>query len=135
MNDIHKAVNKVLEEHELSSEARGVLETALYSRPKPYRLFIDDERYPTTPDWLIARTSYDAIHFTREFGMPTEIAFDHDLGGIDTAIVYINWLEYRLMDDLTTFPPDFTYSIHSQNPIGAANIKSKMDQLILHFKE
>ena len=26
-----------------------------------YKLFIDDERYPVTPDWFIARNSYDAI--------------------------------------------------------------------------
>lgn len=114
-----------------SDVAKQALED-LKAKNTNYRLFIDDERYPKSPHWLIARTSYDAIRFTREFGLPTEIAFDHDLGGRDTAIIYINWLEDFLLDNEIEFPLGFTYSIHSQNPIGAANMKSKMDQLIEH---
>lgn len=100
---------------------------------QPYRMFIDDERYPTAPDWLIARTSYDAIYFVTTFGMPREIAFDHDLGGSDTAMVFIKWLEQELLEERLTFPDNFRFSVHSQNPIGAKNIQSYMDQLILHF--
>lgn len=98
-----------------------------------YRLFIDDERYPTTPTWMIARTSYDAIWMVSEWGMPIEIAFDHDLGGPDTAIVFISWLEEQLMDEKLHIPEGFTYSIHSQNNVGAANIQSRMDQILRHF--
>ena len=39
-----------------------------------YKLFIDDERYPVTPDWFIARNSYDAIYAVKEYGLPSEIA-------------------------------------------------------------
>jgi hypothetical protein len=81
-----------------------------------YKFFIDDERFPVT------------------HGFPSFISFDHDLGGEDTSIVFINWLTDQLIDGYLAIPSDFDYYVHSQNPIGVDNIKSKMDQLIRHFK-
>lgn len=98
-----------------------------------YKLFIDDERYPTTPDWMVARTSYDAIWMVENYGMPTEIAFDHDLGGEDTTMVFLKWLEQKLMEEFVAFPANFKYSIHSQNPIGAKNVKLYMEDLLNFF--
>lgn len=98
-----------------------------------YRLFIDDERFPVTPDWFIARNSFQAIKALELYGMPKEIAFDHDLGSQDTAIVFINHLENEMIDHGLKFPEGFIYTVHSQNPIGAANIISRMDSLISHF--
>lgn len=98
-----------------------------------YRLFIDDERFPIAPDWFIARNIYQAIKALELYGMPQEIAFDHDLGGQDTAINFINHLKNKLIDYDLKFPKDFKYTVHSQNPIGAANIISKMDGLIDYF--
>lgn len=98
-----------------------------------YRLFIDDERFPITPDWFVARNSYQAIKALELYGVPQEIAFDHDLGGQDTAINFINHLESELIDNDLKFPKGFKYTVHSQNPIGAANIISKMDGLIDYF--
>lgn len=98
-----------------------------------YRLFIDDERFLVTPDWFIARNSFQAIKALELYGMPKEIAFDHDLGSQDTAIVFINHLENEMIDHGLKFPKGFIYTVHSQNPIGAANIISKMDSLIRHF--
>ena len=54
-----------------------------------YRLFIDDERFPVTPNWFIARNSFQAIMALELYGIPQEIAFDHDLGGQDTSITFI----------------------------------------------
>ena len=99
-----------------------------------YRLFIDDERFPVTPDWFIARNSYQAIKALELYGMPQEIAFDHDLGGQDTAINFINTLESEIIDRNLEFPKGFEYTVHSQNPIGAANIISRMDSLIDYFE-
>lgn len=100
-----------------------------------YKMFLDDERYPTTPDWMIARTSYDAIYFVTNFGIPYEVAFDHDLGVQDTAMVFIKWLENKLLDNQVSLPYNFTYSVHSANPIGAENIKCHMNNIIEYFKE
>jgi hypothetical protein len=48
-----------------------------------YKLFIDDERFPVTDDWVIVRSSKEAIDHVLAHGMPSEISFDHDLGGND----------------------------------------------------
>ena len=47
-----------------------------------YKLFIDDLRDPVTNDWKVARSSAEAKDIVVEFGIPNEIAFDHDLGGL-----------------------------------------------------
>lgn len=77
-----------------------------------YRLFIDDERFPVTPDWFIARNSFQAIKALELYGMPKEIAFDHDLGSQDTAIVFINHLENEMIDHGLKFPKGFIYTVH-----------------------
>ena len=99
-----------------------------------YALFIDDLRDPVNKDDVIARNSAEAIAIVSALGMPDHISFDHDLGGDDTSIIFIDWLTNQLIEDKLQFPDDFTFSVHSQNPVGAQNIKSKMFALIKHFK-
>ena len=96
-----------------------------------YKLFIDDERYPVAPGWFIARNSYDAIYAVKEYGLPSEIAFDHDLGGKGTSMLFLVWLSNYMLDNDLKFPGGFKYSIHSQNPIGAKNI----EMFIINFME
>lgn len=62
--------------------------------------------------------------------------FDHDLGGDYTSIKFILWMIDQLYADHPKFTlrEDFTFSAHSQNPIGSENIKRLMDQLIKHLK-
>lgn len=95
-----------------------------------YRLFIDDLRFLTTPDWFVARNSYEAISALYLYGCPSEIAFDHDLGGQDTAMVFVKKFADMLIDEEISLPEGFKYSVHSANPVGAENIKSFMDQLL-----
>ena len=92
-----------------------------------YKLFLDDERWPKTTDWLLVRSSHQAINAVQLYGMPNEIAFDHDLGGPDTAMHFIWWIVDNHYDNKLEIPVDFKYTVHSQNPIGAANIKHLMD--------
>lgn len=91
-----------------------------------YRLFIDDERFPTTDDWVIVRSSQEAIAMIIEYGMPYFISFDHDLGGEDTAIRLIRWIIDSFLDGTLEIHPDFDFYVHSQNPIGAENIHGLM---------
>ena len=98
-----------------------------------YKMFIDDERFPVFPDWFVARNSFQAIKAIELYGLPIEIAFDHDLGGTDTVMTFLNYLENYLIDNSLTFPKGFTYSIHSQNPIGVENIKCRMENLLEYF--
>lgn len=99
----------------------------------PYRLFIDDDRFPQTPDWFVARNSYQAIRALEDYGMPIEIAFDHDLGGQDTAMTFLKILCAKLEDGKVAFPTGFRYSVHSMNPIGAENIRVFMENLLSEF--
>lgn len=102
-----------------------------------YKLFIDDERYPSgnIDEWVITRSSEETIRIVSEKGMPNFISFDHDLGGEDTSIQFIKWLENKLLDEELKFPVDFDFYVHSQNPIGAKNIRLWMVSLVTNFKE
>jgi hypothetical protein len=98
------------------------------------KLFIDDERYPVTDDWAIARTSQEAITHVQTHGMPIEISFDHDLGGDDTSMLFLHWLADQLIEGKVTFPANFSFGVHSQNNVGVKNINGLMQNLLLHFK-
>ena len=95
-----------------------------------YKLFLDDLRDPINNDWVIARSSKEAIEVVEKHGMPIEITFDHDLGGDDTSIIFINFLTNYLLDNPFYLSDDFCYSIHSANPVGRQNIDGKMKPLI-----
>ena len=98
------------------------------------KLFIDDERFPVGDDWVVVRTSQEAIDYVVALGrIPDYVSFDHDLGGDDTSKVFINWLIDKLIDKVYTFPPDFDFYVHSQNPVGAKHIHETMLSLIQHF--
>ena len=98
-----------------------------------YKLFLDDERHPAKDGWIVARSSAEAVALVESYGCPKEIAFDHDLGGADTAINFVDWLQDALLDGRVVLPFGFTYSVHSQNPIGAENIKGRLDGLLRHL--
>lgn len=100
-----------------------------------WKLFLDDERHPITDDWVVCRSSVAAQAQILAFGMPMEIAFDHDLGGDDTSVLLIKWIIDRYLDGDLDVPVDLTYTIHSQNPTGAANIKGLLDGFLRHIGE
>ena len=89
-----------------------------------YRMFIDDERFPASEDpmTLIVRSSAEAIEVIKKLGVPYFVSYDHDLGGDDTSMIFINWMIDAYLDgELKHFP--INYYVHSQNPVGARNIK------------
>lgn len=94
------------------------------------RLFIDDERYP--PDdgkhWIIAR-SLDEVMQWYAFGNKADfISFDHDLGDkTPTGMDIAHWLINQDMDYPGILPHGFTFYVHSQNPVGKANIESLLN--------
>lgn len=98
-------------------------------------LFIDDVRDAPSREWVVARSSCDAIAVIRQRGCPARISFDHDLGGSDTAIAVVRWLIDSDLDASGAFiPGDFAFSIHSANPVGAANIRGLLGGY-LSYKE
>ena len=105
----------------------------MYPTQYKCKMFLDDERSPITDDWAIVRSSQEAIDHVKAYGMPVEIAFDHDLGGDDTSMVFLWWMVGELLDGNLVIPKEFTFSVHSQNPIGARNIESLMEGILYNF--
>ncbi len=93
---------------------------------KPWKLFLDDKRTPTTAGWEIACTYEQAVRLIAERGMPQRIAFDHDLGAEKSGMDFAKWLVESFLDDKLQIPDGFTFSVHSDNPNGAENIRALM---------
>lgn len=111
-------------------------------------LFLDDIRdpswihhpdFPKKPDsdWVIARSFQEFVSVIEERGLPDFISFDHDLADYEadgsenpnahlekTGHDCAKWLiDYCL--DWGVLPP--RYFVHSQNPVGAENIRGLID--------
>jgi hypothetical protein len=87
------------------------------------RLFIDDIRDPEG-DWIVVRSSSEAVKWVEENGMPESMSLDHDLGGEDTVMVFLKKL-YEFAEKKGVGPPP--YKVHSANPVGSKNIVSFME--------
>lgn len=75
------------------------------------RLFVDDLRGPPSPDWVVARTSAEALAILRAGAPISELSQDHDLGGDDTSRpVVLHLCEHG------GWPP--IVRVHSANPVG-----------------
>ena len=114
-----------------------------------YKLFLDDERMPIncigffTPEkqiyrednWVIVRTFKDFIEVvTSQWEIydstPDIISFDHDLGAIKNGKDCANWLVNFCIEKGMPFNE---YIVHSQNPVGAENIISFLNQYKRHI--
>lgn len=87
-------------------------------------LFVDDIRNPMDGEWVVVRSSSEAISWVEANGMPESMSLDHDLGGDDTVMVFLKWL-FGFADGKGLGPPP--YRVHSANPIGSKNIESFME--------
>ncbi len=96
-----------------------------------WRLFLDDERDPT-PDLGhvdIARDCDEAISLVEEFGVPSLISFDHDLGRLPgskiakpVATNFLHWLIEMDLDGELKLIDVKRVIVHSANFSGASNI-------------
>ena len=63
------------------------------------------------------------MHLLKGLGMPSFISFDYDLGkgliGYDVAKLLVE----TDMDGDATFPENFDFYVHNQNPVGKENIE------------
>lgn len=90
------------------------------------RLFIDDLRDPPDAIWRVARSSAAAIEILAGGGV-TEVSFDHDLGGEDTAMRVVDWLDERVSTD-PSFPMP-AWTVHSANPVGQQRIRAALEAM------
>lgn len=86
-------------------------------------LFLDDERTPrTNRPWIIARSFHEATNLCL-FRCPDHISFDHDLGEHSpSGMQFARYLVERDMATPGYIPENFTYDVHSANPVGRDNI-------------
>jgi len=91
------------------------------------RLFLDDLRDPKGDFDFIARTSNEAIRIMESQDCPDFISFDHDLGGDDTAMRVVKYMVEMDLDEFGWIPDDFSFFVHSANPVGAANIEGYLN--------
>jgi hypothetical protein len=98
-----------------------------------WNLFIDDERFPPNDgrDWVICRNMFQVENEIMIRDMPSFISFDHDLGENEpTGYDIAKWLveiDMISVNELCRFPDNFAFYVHSQNPIGKANIESYLN--------
>jgi len=95
--------------------------------PIPWRLFMDDERFPADndPDWKIARSVGQAKALVEENGLPYYMSLDHDMGEELTGYDFVKWLcEWIIQNDAKW---THKFYVHSQNPIGAKNMRMYLD--------
>jgi hypothetical protein len=99
----------------------------------PRKLFLDDERNPPDTSWMIARTVQEARELMMKYPF-YEISLDHDLGfeTHGTGYDFLNWLE-RVAAGMEYVPASFiipqTIKVHSQNPVGRANMLRVIDSI------
>jgi hypothetical protein len=92
-------------------------------------MFLDDLRDPPEGEWVVVRSTMDAIALCHD-GIPEFISFDHDLGGDDRSVDFIKWMIERDLDQPGFIPENFQYNIHSANPVGVQNIRALLDRYL-----
>lgn len=88
-------------------------------------VYLDDER-AVPEDWTGAKTADGAIILLEHFTV-THLSLDHDLGeGRGTGYEVACWLELAVLGHGYPMP---AVTIHSQNPVGRANIQRVLDHI------
>ena len=109
-------------------------------------LFLDDIRDPADVTWMnigtgkeyhnsrgapwnIVRSYDEAVTWVFRNGFPNVISFDHDLGLEKSGHDFAKWLvEYDM--ETNAMPDNFTFTVHSKNPVGVENIHGLLDNYI-----
>lgn len=95
------------------------------------KMFLDDERFPIGDDWFICRSFDEAVHFINRNGCPDFISFDHDLGDDSfSGYEFARWLVDQDLDQGGFIPSNFQFYVHSQNPVGAENIRKYLSNYL-----
>lgn len=96
-------------------------------------IFLDDERQPVHPRrWRVCRSYDEAVIEMLTHGCPSMITFDHDLGlNSKTGYDLAKWMvDMDLTWEGKFIPADFTFEVHSQNPVGKANIEALLNNYL-----
>jgi hypothetical protein len=97
-----------------------------------YNMFLDDERFPKDPsrEWVIVRSFEEAVAHVEHNGMPSYCSFDHDLGLAESGYDFAKWIVEMDMSGTIELPPNFSFNVHSANPVGARNIECYLENYL-----
>lgn len=122
-----------------------------------WNLFLDDIRdvdyvKDDGREYVLARSVADAMVLIIQNGLPSHVAFDHDLGWdtlqpiegsfliaaptqgkeLPSGFDFAKWLVEFDINGFHDIPETFTWSIHSSNPVGAENINGLLTGYMKH---
>lgn len=98
-----------------------------------WKLFIDDIR-KEDDGYTLCKSMEEAVSLIEEKGFPSAISFDHDLGdNVPTGKDFANLICDKVLDKDWIIPDDFTFSVHSDNSVGAENIRSLLNNFLSHI--
>ena len=104
------------------------------------RMYLDDIREPKDTSLIVVRSFSEAVSFVLEKGVPSFISFDHDLGMkegelLETGYDFAKWLVEKDIEGIIEIPEDFSFNVHSANPVGAKNIEEYLNRYLKFKKE
>lgn len=105
------------------------------------KLYLDDLRPLPNDSYILVKSYAEAINYVKQNGIPNFISFDHDLGVDDknnllpSGYDFTKWLVEMDINNIYTFPSDFTFYVHSANPVGKQNIESYLNNYLKIKKE
>jgi hypothetical protein len=91
-------------------------------------MYLDDIRMPAKEFDFIVRSYDEAVAIIEQYGMPNYISFDNDLGVDEQGVLLksgydlAKWIIESDLDNKFSIPSDFSFDVHSQNPVGKTNI-------------
>jgi hypothetical protein len=90
------------------------------------KLWVDDVR-EAPPGWVRSYNSKEAIDFLKGFWEEVEdVSLDHDLGGEDTGMKVLIFIEYMVAIEQYPAP---IITIHSWNPVGRERMESAIQSI------
>ncbi|WP_224995710.1 cyclic-phosphate processing receiver domain-containing protein [Cesiribacter sp. SM1] len=108
------------------------------------KLFLDDIRTvdmvydpSMVAEFDVVRSYAEFINYLQENGLPDFVSFDNDLGLDERGEVApdgyaaAKWLVYESGLDMT----NFTFKVHSANPVAAEQIRGLLTNYIRHLRE
>ena len=100
-----------------------------------YKIYLDDVRIPPSLHWNLTRNFIEIKEKIELYGCPSHISFDHDLGeGEPSGLDIAKWLVQQDLDFMFFIPYDFTFQVHSMNPVGKKNIESYLNNYLTFRK-
>lgn len=97
------------------------------------KLYLDDVRDLPDESYTLVRSYEEAVSFVQDNAIPPFISFDHDLGVdendklLPTGYDFAKYLVDMDMNNILMFPENFSFYVHSANPVGKKNIEAYLN--------